>query len=194
MKVGIVLDDLREIERGLKLIAEKVLQEDRRCFELWSEYFTALQMKERHPDWEVRITGAIGSPDVVCIKNDEKIRIQVKTGKWQRYPFGSDVVYSADASFGKGTQIKKKRFDYLVFIIHDYIEIREILILSIDQLHEVDARPIHNSKNPFFISKRESVEIGEKWRQFYNAEPVYEIEVDIIEHPEKYVDRWDKIK
>ena len=196
--MGIALDDLREIERDLRLIADKVLPQDRRCFELWSEYFTALQIKERHPDWEVKITGAIGSPDVVCIKNDEKIRIQVKTGKWRRYPFGSDVMYSADASFGKGTQIKKKRFDYLVFIIHDYIEIREILIFSIDELQEIDARPTmagDPKRNPCLLSRVGSIEKWEKWIEFYNiTDPIYEIERDIIKHPEKYVDRWDKIK
>jgi hypothetical protein len=92
------------VKRGLKILSDKVFQKDTRLFELWSEYFTALQLKELHPNWKVEVRGS--SPDVVCIEDDRKIRIQVKTGKWQKYHFGSDMMRSADASFGTGTQIK----------------------------------------------------------------------------------------
>jgi len=197
--MGITLRDLREIERGLKQLATLLLKvNDRRILYSWSEYFAALQIKERHPDWEVKVTGAIGGPDVVSIKNDEKIRIQVKTGKWQRYEFGLDVMYSADASFGKGTQIRSKRFDYLVFMIIDGTKIRETLVFSIDEVQEVDARPTmagDPKRNPCLLSRAESIEKWEKWIKFYNiTDPIYEIERDIVEHPEKYRDHWDKIK
>ena len=186
---------LRHMEAGLKLID---LNRDRRLLYIWAEYFMALQIKERHPKWNVDVTGGIRSPDVLCIKNGKKIRIQVKTGKWQRYEFGSNVMYSADASFGKGTQIRNRRFDYLVFIVIDGIEIREILIFSIDELQEIAPRLTwagNPKTNPCLLSRMESIEDAEKWIKFYNiTDSIYKIERDIIEHPEKYVGRWDKIK
>lgn len=197
-KMGIELEDLREIERSLKLSADLLLKvNDRRILSFWSEYFVASQIKEHRPDWEVKVTGFIGGPDIMCIKNDEKKRIQVKTGRWQRYRFGSDIMYSADASFGKGTQIRSKRFDYLAFMIVGRTEIREILIFSIDELQEVNARPTMAGDpkgNPCLLFRVESIEKLEKWIKYYNiTDPIYEIERLIIEKPEDYVNKWEKI-
>jgi len=193
------LETLREIEKNLRVLSKELMKlKDRRVLYVWAEYYSALNVKERHLKWNVKVTGNISSADITVETSDGRIiQVQVKTGKWQRYEFGSEVMYSADASFGKGTQIKKKRFDYLVLIITDDAEIKETLVFSLDELKEVGPRPSlagYPKTNPCLLSRVESIEAYEKWIMFHKiTDPIYRIEHDICEHPENYVDRWDKI-
>lgn len=54
---------------------------DRRLFEIWSEYNTALEIQKRHPEWI--LTVRTRSCDVLCEYNVTRIKVEVKTGKWQ---------------------------------------------------------------------------------------------------------------
>ena len=77
---------------------EKHLKEcwsDKRLFEIWAEYYTAVKIKEIHPDWNVRVSDG-RRVDVICEFNGETRKIQVKTGKWQNWPFSKGVLVSAD--------------------------------------------------------------------------------------------------
>jgi hypothetical protein len=200
MLLWLSLEDLKKLEMESKSLANamfKINKSDRRVLYVWSEYFVALRIKELHPEWNITVSGAVNSADVLCEKNGNKIKIQVKTGKWESYNFGSDVFCSGDASFGKGTQIRERRFNFLVFLILNETNIRETLVFSIDELNEISPRPNmvrYKETNNCLLSRVESVEKWEKWMKFYGInEPIYNVERDIVDNPSKYVNQWEKI-
>lgn len=184
---------LREIERKLR-----DCWKDRRLFETWAEYYTAVQIEERHPDWEVKISPDIRK-DIVCyIINEEKKlerKVEVKTGKWQTWNWGELSLTSADACFTPFQIENADSFQYAVFFIHeDYKNIKEIFVFSREDLREVVKRR-GNRASPYFVSRVESLEAYEKWLQKYvPPEPLYELERCLVEKPEMFLERWDKIK
>jgi len=200
--MDLTLEDLTLLEKNLKqcadLLSEKN-EKDRRVLYAWSEYYVALRIKQQHPDWGVKVRGwAINSADVVCQRGDgASVLVQVKTGMWKKYKFGSDAFCSADASFGKGTQISGRKFHYLVFLTTIFTEVIDTLIFSIRELNQIGARPgmAQNSEgNSWFLSRADSIEKWERWLKFKNInEPIYDVERDIAENPFSYKDRWDKI-
>lgn len=172
--------------------------EDRRLFEIWAEYFTAVQIKERNPHWEIQVSPNIRD-DIVCnIKKGEervKIKVQVKSGKCQKWTWDELELIVADACFTPFQIENADSFQYAVFLIHeDYKKIREVSVFSRDELKEVIKRR-GNRASPYFISRVESLEVLKKWFKKYDPpEPLYELERCLVEKPEMYLERWDKIK
>jgi hypothetical protein len=185
---------LREIEQKLR-----DCWEDRRLFEIWAEYYTAVQIRERHPDWEsVKVSRDIRK-DVICNfvregKREERT-VEVKTGKWQTCSSDELVLTYADACFSPYQIENDKSFNYAVFFVHeDYKKVREIFVFSRDDLKEVVKRQ-GNRASPYYISRVESLEVLEKFlRRYVPPQPLYELERGLVEKPEVYLENWDKIK
>lgn len=45
--------------------------EDHRLFEIWAEYYTAIQLKERNPEWRISVSPNMRD-DVICDLRDNK--------------------------------------------------------------------------------------------------------------------------
>jgi hypothetical protein len=172
--------------------------EDRRLFEIWSEYYTATQIQKINPNWGIKVSPNIRDDVVCCIgsgQEKKEIRIQVKTGKWQTWNWGTYKLNSADAIFSR-FQIEKASFHYAVFFVHEnYERIKWIFIFSREDLNELrQHKRIGNRASPYFVSKVESLEAYKKWQGQYDPpESIYTVEELLIEKPEKFLDRWDRI-
>ena len=166
---------------------------DRRLFEIWSEYNTALEIQKRHPEWI--LTVRTRSCDVLCEYNVTRIKVEVKTGKWQTPTWDELVMKSADAVFSNYQIKNKDAFDFVVFYIHeDYKKVREILVFNREDLKEVRERR-GNRASSYFISRVESIEDLEKWMNKYvPPEPVFNLEKQLVDNPEQFRDKWEKIK
>lgn len=141
------------------------------------------------------MTGSRRSADVTCyLPNKKEIKIQVKTGKWQAWEFGDDVLFSADAIFNRH-QIEKG-FHYAVFIIHEnYETIKEALVFSRAELKELNERTFGKNNVRYMLSRVESIPMWQKYIDFQGSSySIYTVERDMVEHPTLYRERWDKIK
>jgi len=120
---------------------------------------------------------------------DGKHRVEVKCGKL--------FEYSAGASFGKGNQIKEKKFDYCVFVIIDEDNYKPVkfFVFSANELEEC-ATPRPKMTTPdtpsilfyyrdFEEFKAESERTGER---------IFDIERTLHARPEIFENRWDKIR
>ena len=120
---------------------------------------------------------------------DGKIRVEVKCGKF--WEFG------ASASFGKGDQIRDKKFDYCVFVVidRDVLEPRKFFVFSINELEEcATKRPkMTMSETPsilfFYRDFSEFERESEK-----TDEPIFNIERKLHNNPELFENAWDKIR
>jgi len=166
---------------------------DRRLFEIWSEYNAALEIQKCHPEWTVTVGNR--SSDVLCEYTNQKIKVEVKTGKWQTWTWDELKMTSADAVFSEYQIKNKNAFDFAVFYIHeDYQKIREILVLNRKDLEEVRQRR-GNRASKYFISRVESLEDLENWKKKYvPPELVFDLEKELVNHPELFKDKWEKIK
>jgi hypothetical protein len=185
---------LREIEQKLRKCWR-----DKRLFEIWAEYYTAVQIRERNPRWEVQVSPNIRD-DVVCtFKNGEEklIKIQVKTGKWSEWSskkYGLKLT-GADACFSPFQIENVDSFQYAVFFIHEnYQKTKWKFVFSRNDLIEIKKRK-GNRATPYYVSKVESLEDYEKWQNMYDPpESIYKLEKYLVEKPEIYLERWDKIE
>lgn len=120
---------------------------------------------------------------------DKKSRIEVKCGKLYNY--------GAGASFGKGIQIVEKKFDYCVFVIIDQEDFKpkKFFIFKIDELEEcAKLRPKLTTKETpsILFYYKDLKEFQEESRR--TGEPILNIEISLLSHPELYENRWDKIQ
>jgi hypothetical protein len=101
----------------------------------------------------------------------------------------------ADATFSRFQVDKADSFHFAVFLIHeDYQRIMETLVFSREDLKEVSKRRGSNASE-YFVSRVKSLHAWEKWQNsFTPPEPVYMLERHLVNKPEMFRDRWDKIK
>lgn len=120
---------------------------------------------------------------------EENLRIEVKSGK---YVYGSSV-----ASFATGKQILREMFDFCVFVPYNKYKIKEFLIFNREELIEVAKKPrprfARFPNNSHLLIRCDSLEDLQKRLEPY-AEEMLKIEFDLHTHPEKFAERWDKIK
>ena len=168
---------------------EKVLEsfgvagiEDTRIVPIYVEYFVALKLAEA--GCEVQVVNR-RSYDILV---NGKLRIEVKSGK---YEDGCAV-----ASFGKGDQIRDAKFDYCIFVSYDGSRVREILVFNREELKEVANKPRRKTvvrypkTNPCILLRYDNL-----WDYYVAVEQQewLEIEVELHKHPERFLNRWDKI-
>ncbi|NIO38691.1 hypothetical protein GTO27_13495, partial [Candidatus Bathyarchaeota archaeon] len=116
------------------------------------------------------------------------VRVEVKSGKYEDG-------YAA-ASFGKGGQIRDAKFDYCIFVSYDGYEEREILVFTRDELREVANKPRgrgvvrYPRTNPCILLRYDNMK--DYYADIEQGERL-DIEVEIHKHPERFLDRLDKI-
>ena len=103
------------------------------------------------------------------------------------------------ASFGKGTQITKQKFDICVFIlfsIEEWWEVENTFVFTHEELQEI-SNPRYSmaafKSNACLLLYHGNYENYAKYMESLDA-PEYQIEIDLHKNPEKYQENWDKIK
>lgn len=151
------------------------------------EYRVALELAKRGHIVQVLNERDKKGADIYLPKED--IKVEVKSGKF--------VYGSSCASFGKGRQIKERRFDYCVFVPYDKNRIKEFLIFSREELTEVANKPRLKlarfpKTNPCMLVRCDSYDdLKSHLRPF--GEDLLKIEGELHKYPEKFKDRWNKI-
>jgi hypothetical protein len=185
---------LAEIEGRLK-----GFWQDHRLFEIWAEYHTAIQIKKRNPEWDIKVSPNMRD-DVVChTLSGDKIKVQVKTGLWDlnMWKRGGPAMVSADATFSPFQIENQESFQYAVFFVHEnYQKVKWIFVFSREDLEEVTkVKRQGNRASFYFVTKVESLEAYKKWQeQFDPPERIFNIEKRLVEEPEVFRDKWDRIK
>ena len=124
---------------------------------------------------------------------DKGIRIEVKSGKCDKDDW-------AVASFGQGEQIKKKKFDYCVFVVFDKRKegkVKEIFVFTRNELKEV-MRPrkgiaAHVDTNPCLLMRAPSIKKYNEYIKKYKSQAL-SIERDLNSRPGRYRQKWCKIR
>jgi hypothetical protein len=155
---------------------------DTRIVPIYAEYLVALKLAEVRREVEVVNRR---SYDILVNGN---VRVEVKSGKYEDG--------CAAASFGKGGQIRDAKFDYCIFVSYDGPKVREILVFNREELKEVANKPRgrtvvrYPKTNPCILLRYDNV-----WDYYAAVEQQewLEIEVELHKHPERFLNRWDKI-
>ncbi|MEM2750840.1 MAG: hypothetical protein QXH53_04140 [Nitrososphaerales archaeon] len=173
---------------------EKILEilssagiEDEKIMSRYLEYRVAYELAKRGHVVQILNERRNKKADIYLPK--KKVRVEVKSGKF--------VYNSSCASFGRGSQIKENRFDYCVFVPYSEGKVKEFLIFSREELTEVPDNPRikfarYPKTNPCMIIRCDNYEDLKKRLQEY-SENILKIEEELHKHPEKFIERWDKI-
>src|SRR5438128_1445592 len=104
------LKSLARITKSLKVVfseLERSNVKDHAIRHRYAEFFVASELRKR--GHTVQLLGEREDKNADIYLPDTKKRVEIKSGKTD----GDDWAY---ASFGKGTQIKRNRFDYCVLV------------------------------------------------------------------------------
>ncbi|MDH5787881.1 MAG: hypothetical protein OEZ40_06300 [Candidatus Bathyarchaeota archaeon] len=158
---------------------------DKRIAPYCAEYLVAKNLSLNGHD--VEVLQKKRGPDI-HLKDIGKY-IEVKSGH-------SDLLYwDCGASFYNGDSIKKHKFDYCIFVVFNNLEPREFLIFSVEELREVAEKPRPYPTTAFPNNRCVLFWYGnpKKYKENVKGDNL-EIEVQLHQHPEQFIDRWDKIK
>jgi hypothetical protein len=157
--------------------------EDTRIFPIYGEYLVALKLAQFGFDAEV-----VNKRSYDILLNG-KSRIEVKTGKYE----GGGTA----ASFGEGEQIKDAKFDYCIFVSYERLEVKEILVFTRKELEEVALKPRgspvvrYPKNNPCILLRFGS--LNDYLNNMKGLEKL-DIELELHKHPDRFLNRWDKVK
>jgi hypothetical protein len=160
----------------------------------YAEYLTALMLAEKGHDVQLFNERELTSADIYLPKATKK-RVEVKTC------LVSEDGWAA-ASFGVGTQIIKKKFDYCVFMTfggsgNEGPE--NIFIFTREELEEVATLKgrrgvaLFEATNPCLLLYAPS---SREYEDYVKKEGIkaFKIEQMLCKHPEKFRNAWDKIR
>ena len=122
---------------------------------------------------------------------DKQKRVEVKSGKYDEDGW-------TDASFGKGSQILKNKFDYCVFVTFDESDeskVNEIFIFTRKELEEVTKHRKGIAKHPetnFCLLLR--CRNFNEYKAYIKPHKQLKIEYNLNKYPKRYDGAWDKIK
>lgn len=158
---------------------------DRRLAPYCSEYLVASRLLHKGHDPEVLQTRR--RPDVY-LRDIEKY-VEVKSGHSDLSDWG------CGASFGTGNSIKNRKFDYCVFVIFSGLDPSEFLIFSVDELREVADNPRPRPYTVFPNNRCVLLRYNSLEEYLEDVEGyTLDIELELHRHPERFRDRWDKIR
>lgn len=186
MRKGKLEKVVKHLEEAIKELGSATV-DDERIMSRYLEYRVALELAKR--EHIVQVLNERDSKGADIYLPEEDIKVEVKSRKF--------VYGSSCASFGTGRQIKEDKFDYCVFVPYEDNRIREFLVFSRKELAEVADRPLKKfarfpKTNPYMIVRCNSYQdLKSRLESF--GEEILEIEEELHKHPEKFVDRWDKI-
>jgi hypothetical protein len=186
-KLGWVLDKMQksDIENERK---------DSKLRARYAEYYVASKLSDIY---KVNIKSGFRGADIIL---DNKIKIEVKSGEYNEN--------GGEFSFGKGAQISDLSeidpyFNYCVCVAFPESggsKIIETLIFTLENLQEIK-KPrgknlVRNISTNSCILIRNYTKVSyykDSKGERIHEEDVRQVELDIIKHPSKYVNRWDKI-
>ena len=157
----------------------------------YAEYLVASILSKR--GYDVQLSSERKDTGADLYLTGQKTRIEVKSGKIKADGW-------TDASFGMGNQIKKKKFDYCVFVVFDKAvegRVKATFIFTRDELREV-TKPRkgiakHLDTNPCVLLLAPSIQEYKKYMQDYKSQKLH-IEYELNKNPRKYSEKWSKIK
>jgi len=123
---------------------------------------------------------------------ETKQRIEVKSGKAEE----DGWVY---ASFGKGTQISRKRFDICAFVTFSakWERVENIFVFTHRELREVCRKrkrvARYEATNPSVLMLSPSVKEFDVWTKTKRVRG-WNIERALLTHPERFKDAWGKLR
>jgi hypothetical protein len=157
----------------------------------YAEFFVALALQKGGHTVQILDEREDTSADLYL--RDEKLKVEVKSGKCH------DDDNWAYASFGKGNQISKKKFDYCVFVTFncDQETIRDVLVFSRNELEEIQKRrkgvAKHESTNPCIMMYVPNLKDLDSWIK-ESGKRAFKIERDVHRFPRRFRNAWNKIK
>ena len=185
---------LAKIKKSLEVIF-KVLRDsdiwDNRLRDRYAEYFVAFELAKRGYKVDILNKREDARADI-CIKGKTKdTLIEVKSGKR-----GEDD-WSC-ASFHVGSQIKKKKFDYCVFVVFGKEgegKVKEVLVFTQDELREVTKHrrgiAIYEN-NPCLLMRAPNIKKYDDYMKNHKSQ-ILKTERDLNKNPRKYSEKWGKI-
>ena len=185
-KLSKLVDHLEEI---LEILTDSKI-EDSWIRKTYAEYLIAFRLASQGHKVQICNERDVRNADIYL--PDIRKRVEVKSGLYEEDEYGIYV----GASFGKGTQITKEKFDYCAFVTFDQNQVRETFLFEKEELKEVGKpRPKiagFPKTNPcllLFYKKLES------YQKFIGDLPKYKLqaEYDLNKHPQKYKNRWNII-
>jgi len=179
----------RLFEAALRVLRQHDLR-DSKIIERFAEYWVACQLSSRGYKVQVLDERDVTSADIYL--PEEEIRVEVKSAI-----LGEDGF--AYASFAVGKQIKKKKFDYCVFLT--FAEIGDVQPKDVFIFNREDLRKIaiprkrlaaHPDSNPCLLIYGRSINAYrrqvKKWRI-----RAFEIEKRLHQKPRQFRNAWKKI-
>lgn len=167
---------------------------EKRMLYKYAEYFVALKLLEHGFDVQIGSERKVkNAKNADIFLPNEKIRVEVKSSIYKPQQEGWA------ASFGNGTQITKEKFDFCVFITYDknkWWKVDKIFVFTRDELTEI-VKPRYElaafKNNACLLLYHGNYE---NYSAYVNVweETEYDIEIRLNKSPEKYHERWDKIK
>jgi len=183
MKKEDLANAVKKLEAALDALG-MTEHEDTRIMPIYVEYWVANKLMKMGRDVEM-----ISRRSYDLLLPEKNVRIEVKSGKFSGL--------NAAASFGKGKQIKNAEFDFCVFTTYDIdFRVKEAMVFAREELEEVANKPrphfaAHPTTNPCLLLRYNSLD---DYLEDVKENDRLEIEIDLHKHPEKYVNRWDKIR
>lgn len=180
-----VAQNLKDVLGEIQKSSSKDERKDTKLRSRYAEYLVALELVKR--GFDVRVKSGFKGPDLIVNGRD---RIEVKTGEYDKE--------GGAFSFGQGTQIARKQFDYCIcigFPEDGSPEVEETLVFTVDEVKEISKPRGKNvvryaSTNPCILIRSYS---KEHYLESMKPTDKRSIELDLIRHPKNYVNRWDKI-
>jgi hypothetical protein len=184
---------LKKIVKGLEnifLLLKDNGVNDHILRQRYAEYLVASILADKGHAVSLLGKRDITEADIYLPEND--IRVEVKSGKIHKDGW-------ADASFNKGTQIKRK-FDYCVFVIFgksNREKVENLFVFTRDELQEVAKKrknvAAHEDSNPCLLLYSPSLK---EYDAYIKEEKTtaFKIERALSRNPERFDRKWGKIK
>lgn len=188
MESNTLLKLTNSLEEALKGVTKSRMV-DSKLRSRYAEYLVAYELAKR--GYDVQLLNERENINADIYIADKQKRVEVKSGKYDEDGW-------TDASFGKGNQILKNKFDYCVFVTFDESDeskVNEIFIFTREELKEVAKRreeiAAHPDTNSCLLLRCRNFREYEEYMKKHES---LKIEIDLNKYPEKYDRAWDKIK
>jgi len=163
MESKVLLKITKSLEDALKELTKLGIV-DSRLRSKYAEYLVACELAKR--GYKVQLLNERENKNADIYIADKQKRVEVKSGKYDEDGW-------TDASFGKGNQISKNKFDYCVFVTFDESDeskVNEIFIFTREELKEVTKRrkgiAAHPETNPCLLLRCRDFK---KFKEFMKA-------------------------
>lgn len=162
-----------------------------RFVERYAEYWVARQLQLKGHEVQILKDRQLKTADIYLPRS--ATRVEVKSA-W----LNDDG--HAYASFGMGTQVKREKFDYCVFLIFSSKRTenpKDVFVFSRNEVQEVAVRRLslskHPDSNPCLLMFAGSLKEYRRRVKEWHFMP-FKIEIRLHRTPGQFRNRWSKIK